>query len=72
MTDYVIELMRSLETSWKHGNYNSIIFSLINKMVYTCTIEDITYINRYFFKITTEASTVFVNINNLSSVELQC
>ena len=70
MTDYVLELIRSLEISWKHNNYESIVFSLINKMVYTCTIEDITYINRYFFKITAETSTVFVNINNLSSVEL--
>ena len=71
MTDYTRELIRNLETSWANNDYHWITFNLINKKTYNCTMNDITYINRYFLKIKTSGgSSIFININNLSSVEL--
>ena len=71
MTNYTLELIRNLETSWENNNYNWVKFVLINNTEYNTTIDGITYINRYFFKITTMGgSSIFININNLSCVEL--
>lgn len=71
MTDYIKDLIKNLETSWVNNDCNWITFNLINKKTYNCRIDDITYINRYFLKIKTSGgSSIFININNLSSVEV--
>lgn len=72
MTNPVHELIRNLETSWEHGTYNTIIFNIGNGEIHT-TIDDITYVSRYFFKIRSlDGDLYFVNINNLVGVKLVC
>lgn len=66
----VNDLIQQIETSWEYNSYNYIIFNIGNDEIHT-TIEDITYVTRYFFKIKAiNGELHFININNLIGVKL--
>lgn len=70
MTNPVKQLFQALETSWTNGTYTEIIFNIGTGEIHT-TMDDITYINRYFFKVNSITSGLyFININNLVGVKL--
>ena len=70
MTNPVKELIQALEISWENNNYTQLIFNISNGEIHT-TIDDITYVTRYFFKIrAVNGDLYFVNINNLIGVKL--
>ena len=71
MTNPVKQLLNDLETSIMKNNYNQIIITLTDGSKIYTVIEDITYATRYFFKILIDTGEVWVNINNLKTVELR-
>lgn len=71
MVNPVRDLITMLETSWNNNDYTEIQFHVTGHNVIHCRIEDITILNRYFFKINLGSKVFFININNLVMVQIK-
>ena len=65
----VQDLIEQLEKSVAEADYEQIRFKTTTHNLYA-SIDDITYITRYFFKVKTAGSEYVININNLELIEI--